>query len=162
MVSWRSRPARRATRVLRLAAPGRPHQAARALERTRHQLARQQPLAGVGAGQGEGAGPLRGEAEAAVIGCIAHQQDSLMTARLRLRERMAHQLAADAALAEFGLDRQRPEQQRRPPRAGRDVPQPHGADQAAVRAGDERQALRRQPALAQPLGRLGEAAIPEG
>src|SRR5450432_2946342 len=85
----------------------------------------------------------------------------MMTALLRLIERMPHQVAPDPALAEIGRYRQRSEQQRRPSRTGRDAPQPDGADHAAVRAGDERQAFGRQPVLAQPLGGLAEAAIAE-
>jgi hypothetical protein len=42
------------------------------------------------------------------------------------------------------------------------VPQPHRANQAAAVGGGERQPFGRQPALAQPLGRLGEAGVAEG
>ena len=84
-----------------------------------------------------------------------------MAAPLRLRQGMAHQVAADAALAEVGCHRQRSEQQRGPPATSHDVPKPHGADQEAARAGDKRQALRRPLVLAQPLGGLAEAGIPE-
>ena len=153
IVSWRGR---------RGDAPsGRVHQPARAFKCGRDQLPRQQPIAGIGAGQGERAGLVRREPEAAVIGCIAHQQDGLMTTLLRRFERMLHQLGPDAAAAEIGGDRERSQEQRRPTAAGRDAPQPHRADQPSLRAGDERQSLRRQSLLTQPLGRLGEAAIAE-
>ena len=54
------------------------------------------------------------------------------------------------------MNRERAEQQRRAARAGGDIPQPHGADDAAVIDRDQRQPVRRQAAFAQPLGRLGE------
>ena len=77
-------------------------------------------------------------------------------------QRMAHQRRADAAVLAVARDRDRPEQQRRPLRPGGDVPQPHGADDAPVLGRDERQSVGRQPAVAQALRGLGEAAFAEG
>jgi len=83
-----------------------------------------------------------------------------MAAPLRLLERLAHQVAADAAALPIRRH-ERPEQQPGPAGTGGDVPEPHRADQPIVHAGDKRQALFRQPVLAQALGGLAKAAFGE-
>ncbi len=56
------------------------------------------------------------------------------------------------------MHRQRAEQQRRTRRTGRHVPQPHRADQTAIRTvRGKGQAISRQTTFAQTLGGLGEA-----
>ena len=72
-----------------------------------------------------------------------------------------HQRRADAAAAALRIDGERAEEKRRPVEAGRNVPQPHGADDAAVVGRDEGQAGGGQPADAQPLAGLGEAGLAE-
>ena len=75
---------------------------------------------------------------------------------------VTHQRAADATALAVAGDRDRSEQQSGLLRSGRDIPQPHGADDAPVLDRDERQPFGRQPAVAQALRRLGEAALAEG
>ena len=84
-----------------------------------------------------------------------------MAAPARLGDGAIHQRGADAAAAALRIDGQRAEKERRSVEAGRDVPQPHGADDAAVVGRDERQADGGQPADAQPLAGLGEARLAE-
>ena len=50
-----------------------------------------------------------------------------MAERRRPRQRLAHQLRAEAETAPGRIDRERAEHQRRAAGAGRDVPQAHGA-----------------------------------
>ena len=86
------------------------------------------------------AGPLGREAEAAVVGGVADQQHGAMAAPGGgSRSACRISAAADAAAAVSRIDGERPEQQRRAVRAGRHVPQPHGADDAAVLDRDEGQ-----------------------
>src|SRR6478736_2078 len=68
------------------------------------------------------------EADAAVIGLVANQDDEAMPLRLGIAQRTIEQHATDAALPERRLDRQRPEHQgRRIADADRQLP--HRADQ---------------------------------
>ena len=107
------------------------------------------------------AGLLGREAEAAVIGRIADQQDRRVAEPARLAHGPPHQRGADAAAAAVGGDRERAEQQRRRAVAAADVPQPHGADDAAAVGGDEGEAVRRQTVFAQALGRLAKRVSPK-
>mgnify|MGYP001339399368 CR=1 FL=1 len=67
-----------------------------------------------------------------------------------------HQLSADAERAQFGIDRERAEHQRFAA-AGRDVPEPHRADQPAVPDGGEGEAGGGQPSVADALAGAREA-----
>ncbi len=83
------------------------------------------------------------------------------------RNGLPHQPAAEALAARLFSDGQRAEQQRRAAGAGRDVPQPDGADDAAITLGCEGEALRRKAILPQALGgleesRRAEAAVEQG
>ena len=66
--------------------------------------------------------------------------------------------AAEAEALHGRIDGERPEHQRRTVRAGRDMPQAHGADDLAVALDDERQAVGRHAALAQAFAGLLEPA----
>src|SRR5262245_49822282 len=132
----------------------------RALECARREFARKQAVLLVGPGQPQRARILTREAEPPVIRSVADQQHSAMTATGRFAQRLLHQGRADAALAAVGRDRERAEQQRRPARAGRDAPQPYGADEATAFGGNQRQL--RLAAFAQALRGLGEAHRPIG
>jgi hypothetical protein len=79
----------------------------------------------------------------------------------RLGDGAAHQRSADAAAAALRVDCERAEKKGRPVEAGRDVPQPHRADDAAIVGGNQGQAGGRHPADAQPLAGLGEARLAE-
>src|SRR5215469_2104268 len=116
---------------------GRVDEPVRTVERARYELAGEQALARIGAGQPEASGLLHAEVEMAVIGRIADQQDRPMAAPLCFRDGMPHQKAPDAAFTAIGRHRQGAEQQSGPPRPGADAPQPDRADEARVGAGDE-------------------------
>ena len=112
----------------------------------------------VRAGHPQRAGLLGREAEAAIVGRIADQQHGAVAEPRAASRGAPHQRRADPAAAPRVVDRERAEQQRRPRRPGRNVPQPDGADDAPSFGRDERQAFRRQAIFAQPLGRLGDSA----
>ncbi len=73
-----------------------------------------------------------------------------MAERASGADRPPHQGGPDAASLPIRKDGERTEQQRGPAIAGRDVPQPDGAHEAAVLG--RHQGKRGRPALAQPLG----------
>ena len=78
-----------------------------------------------------------------------------MAEALRFRNSVRHQGLADAGALQRGVDGERPEQQRRPAVAGRDVPQPDRTDEyAVVAARDKGEPLGRPPAAAQLLRRF--------
>src|SRR5262249_1694128 len=134
----------------RLAA-GRADQAAGAVERARHQLARQEPVLLVAAREPQVTGLLTRKAEPGVVGRVADQEYGAVAEPPSVIERPAYQGAADAAAAVVRVHGQRAEQQRRPGNAGRDVPEPDRADDAAAVAGDEREPGGRAAAFAQAL-----------
>ena len=103
------------------------------------------------------------EAEARIVGRIAHQDDGGMAAQLRLGQACAHQCRADALALRLAVDRERPEQQRRAGGTRDHVPQADGADEPALRVHrGEGEAFRRQAAFAQALGGLAAARLAEG
>ena len=71
-------------------------------------------------------------------------------------------LRADAAVAASAATASGPSSSAGRPGPARHVPQPHGADDAAVLDRRERQPFGRQAAFAQRAPRLGEARRPEG
>src|SRR5262249_45856694 len=113
-------------------APGRADEAARALKCARLQFARQEPVRVVAAGQPQVGGLLAREAEPAVVGCIADQQHGAMAEPAGVVEGAPHDRTANAAPAIIRVHGERTEQQRRPGNAGRDVPEPDRADDAAA------------------------------
>src|SRR5215204_3781226 len=130
------RPGRRAT--LPRLAPVRPDIAGDAFEAALDQLCYQE--AAVIDRTRHGRAPLRYdlEADAAVIGLVADQNDQAMALGLGIPQRAIEQHAADAALSERRLDRQGPEHQgRRVADADRQLP--HGADQQCAYPRRERE-----------------------
>ncbi len=116
-----------------------------------------------GPGHRQRAGLGRRKAEAAIIGGVADQQDGAVAAPRAPRGSPAASSAAPMPRpAAIGIDRERAEQQRRPARTRRHVPQAHRADQAAVLARDEREAGCRQRPSRSRSERLGEPAAAEG
>ena len=104
------------------------------------------------------AGPLGREAEPAVVGRVADQQHGAMAAPgggAQARARISAEPMPRLRCA--GSTASGPSSSAGALRAGRDVPQPDGADDAAVLDRDERQPARRRAAGAQPLRRLLEA-----
>ena len=82
-----------------------------------------------------------------------------------MSDRPRHQSGAETATTASGINGERTKQQRGPPFAERDVPEPYGADEPATVGRDQRECW--QPAFAQPLGSLGvpggtEAQVKEG
>jgi hypothetical protein len=138
-------------------ASGRADQTARTVERPRRQLAGEQPVAFIGAGQPQRRGFLAREAEAPIVRCVADQQHGALLAPPCSRHRAAHQRAADPPQALVFVHRQRAEQHRRPAGAGTDIPQADRADDVVIAFGDERKPGRRLAAFAQPLGGFLEA-----
>src|SRR5258705_1653576 len=94
-------------------------QSARAVERARLELAREQPVRLIGPGQPQGCGLLVGEAEPSVIGRVADQEHGAMAETDRFTQRGLDERRADAALATVGRNRERPQQQRGPARTRR-------------------------------------------
>jgi len=136
--------------------------AAGTVERTRHELKGQQAMTLERAGQADGVGLGAREAEAAVIGRIADQDDRGMAAPARRGDCVPHQGRSDASIAAVGRHRDRPQQQCRVAGATGDVPQPRGADHAFAVGGDKSEALGRQAAFAQSLRGLPVPGVAEG
>jgi hypothetical protein len=61
----------------------------------------------------------------------------MMSGKTRAGDPSAHQRRADTAIAMLRVNGERPEQERRPPRPGGNVPKPNGADEPAVIDRDE-------------------------
>ena len=140
--------------------PGRADQTARTVKRPRRQLAGEQPVALIRAGQPQRLGLFAREAEAPIIGCVADQQhgrDACAAVQPPSRGASARRRSPGALAF---VHRQRPEQHRRPAGAGADVPQADRADDVAIVFGDERKPGRRLAAFAQPLGGFLEARRP--
>src|SRR5262249_51815900 len=110
-----------------------------AVERAGLELAPKQPVPLVRPGQPQRAGLLAGEAKPRVIGRVADQQHGTLAATGGLAQRVMHQCRADAALAAVGRDRERTEQERRPVRTGRHLPELQRTDDAAALGGNQRQ-----------------------
>src|SRR5690349_6156475 len=87
-------------------APDRPDLAGDAVERAVGQLGHQQAAVVDRAGHGRPALRHRLEADAAVIGLVADEEDEAMSGLLRVRQRAVEQRAADTAAAKRRLDRQ--------------------------------------------------------
>jgi hypothetical protein len=136
---------------LRDRASGGADHAAGAVERALPELEREQPVAFEWSGQTQAAGLFGGEAETAVIGRIADQDDGTMAEPLRLADRAADQSGADAAVAAPRGHGDWPEQQRWLPRGTGDLPEPRGAKHPLAFRRDEAQPCGRQPAVAQAL-----------
>src|SRR3954452_6546566 len=101
------------------------------------------------------------EADAAVIGFVADQNDEAMGLGLGILQRAIEQHAADAALSERRLDRQRPEHQgRRIADADRQLP--YRADHQRADPRRERQIEQMVDVFAQAVGAEHETAGPEG
>ena len=129
-----------------------------AVERAFAQLEAEQPVALERARQRQLAGLGGREAEAGVIGRVAEQDYRAMATRLRRRERVVHQRSPDAELAGGSLHRQRAEHERRDaPDA--DVPQPHGAHQAALAHGRQGKAFGGRASVAQALAGARMAVV---
>ena len=142
-----------------IAFAGRADQAARAVERARHEFEREQAVllvAGRAATARRSSRPRSRSGRSTARRRPAARRDG--RALLASRERTLHQRRCRCRGCGVGMHRERAEQQRRAAAPGRDVPEPHGADDAAVFDRDERQAVGRQAAFAQALGGLGEAA----
>jgi len=114
------------------------------------QFEAQQPVALERTGQRQLVHLGNREAKAGIIRLIAEQNHRAMAARRSRSERVLHQRGADAELAARAIDRERAEHQRGTA-SGIDMPQPHGADQAALVDRRKRQTFRRTAAIAQPL-----------
>ena len=115
-------------------------EAARAVERAGRELARQQAVArrsGPGSHRRRSPRPRSRSGRSTARRRPAARRGG--RAAWPRRSARSHQRRADAAAAVVRGDGERPEQQRRPRRAGGDVPQPHGADDAAAVGRDERQ-----------------------
>src|SRR5829696_6284347 len=140
---------------------GRGDEAAGAAKRTGRELQRQEAVALIGPGEPERAGLIGREAEAGIVGRVADEKDGGVAERLCARKRLAHQLAAEAEPLEAAGDGNRAEEERRTASPGRDLPQPHRADERAVMLEHEGQAVGRLAAFAQALAGLAKAVVAE-
>src|ERR1700720_531804 len=116
---------------LRDDATGRVNQAVRAIEGAGCKLNCQQPMSLMRSGQPQGLRFFTREAETRIIRVIPDEEHGAMLTLARVAQGAAHERRPDTAVAAVAGDCERPKQERRPSRAGRDVPKLHGADHAA-------------------------------
>src|SRR4029079_8153009 len=155
--AWRRRASRTMRPSLARLAPVRANRAGDAVEGAIDEFCDQETV--VVDRAGHGCPPLRDdlEADAAVVGFVADQNDEPMALCLRVFQRAVEQHAPDAAAAKRRLDRQRPEHQRRRV-ADADRQLAHRAHHQRADPGRERQIEQMIDMFAQTVGAEHEAA----